>query len=187
MVNGARAAGLIYLIRHCEAGSPPGPESALTERGRVQARNLGERLADLRIGRIVTSPYRRAIQTVEPLAERLGLEIETDERLVERRMPFDPDVNWIAHVRPTFFDLDLELTDAESSRVAMARGAAALSDIVTGGRFPVAVSAHGQILSLLLVHLDGRPGFATWTAMTLPDVFKVTVSRQGAEVERVWS
>lgn len=43
-------------------------------------------MAPLREGgvrRVLSSPYRRCIQTVEPLAAALGVPVETDERLAE--------------------------------------------------------------------------------------------------------
>ncbi|MBD2682778.1 MULTISPECIES: histidine phosphatase family protein [Nostoc] len=34
--------------------------------------------------RVISSPFTRAYQSIAPLAERLGLSIETDNRLAER-------------------------------------------------------------------------------------------------------
>ena len=47
---------------------------------------LVETLAAFRIDRIVSSPYLRCVQTVEPLAAALGLEIELDEQLGATRL-----------------------------------------------------------------------------------------------------
>ena len=43
-------------------------------------------LAEFQIDRIVSSPYLRCVQTVEPLAEARGLEIELDEQLGATRL-----------------------------------------------------------------------------------------------------
>ena len=54
----------------------------LDERGRRQAEALVETLlAAFELDRIVSSPYLRCVQTVEPLAAARGLEIELDEQL----------------------------------------------------------------------------------------------------------
>lgn len=65
------------VLRHApaEPGSPDA-ERPLTPRGERRAAHLARHLA-LRlpdIGCVATSPLRRAVQTAEPLARRLGLE-----------------------------------------------------------------------------------------------------------------
>ncbi|WP_406230089.1 histidine phosphatase family protein [Nocardia sp. NBC_01009] len=55
----------------------------LTERGNEQARALAARLAALPIEHIVHSPLLRCQRTVAPLAEKLDLEPEYDDRLIE--------------------------------------------------------------------------------------------------------
>jgi len=55
----------------------------LSEEGSAQARGLVEQLDGERIDRILSSPYRRCLETIEPLAKRRGLAIEVDERLAE--------------------------------------------------------------------------------------------------------
>lgn len=63
------------------AGRTPGVE--LTERGTEQAVAVADRLATLPIEHIASSPLLRCQRTVAPLAEKLGLEPEHDERLIE--------------------------------------------------------------------------------------------------------
>ena len=177
---------IVYLIRHCQAVSPPGPDSQLTNRGHVDAVEVGHRLADRGIRRIVSSPYARASQTVQPLAQTLGIPVETDDRLRERQVPFDPNLDWREYIRPTFFDLDLVLPDGESSRSAIERVTAAFHDAAAGAT-PVAVATHGQVLSLLLMSLDHRSGFDAWVAMTTPDIYRLTMIGEAAQIERIWS
>src|SRR4051794_4979085 len=55
----------------------------LTAKGEQQARGLIDVLADYDIQRIYSSPYLRCVQTVEPLAEKLGLTIEQVQELAE--------------------------------------------------------------------------------------------------------
>ena len=63
------------------AGRAPGVE--LTDRGVEQAAAVADRLATLPIEHIASSPLLRCQRTVGPLAEKLGLEPEHDERLIE--------------------------------------------------------------------------------------------------------
>ncbi len=56
----------------------------LTELGRAQAREIAGELAAYGIGRIIASPYSRAIETALLIAERVGAEIEIDPSVGER-------------------------------------------------------------------------------------------------------
>jgi 8-oxo-(d)GTP phosphatase len=72
---------MILLIRHATAGDPNawiGDDRArpLDEHGRAQAAALVELLADRPLTRVVTSPYLRCVQSVEPLARERGLPLE---------------------------------------------------------------------------------------------------------------
>jgi phosphohistidine phosphatase SixA/8-oxo-dGTP pyrophosphatase MutT (NUDIX family) len=81
-------ASVLYVIRHAKAGiraawSGPDEERPLTRRGRKQARRLVERFQGLDIQRILSSPFARCMQTVEPLAEARGLPVEVAAELRE--------------------------------------------------------------------------------------------------------
>jgi len=58
-------------------------DEELAPEGRQQALELAQRLASSDIDVIYSSPLKRAVQTAEPLSERLGIPIITDERLTE--------------------------------------------------------------------------------------------------------
>lgn len=55
----------------------------LSELGKQEARILAERLADVPIHGIYSSPLERALETATPLAQRLSLRIEPAEELIE--------------------------------------------------------------------------------------------------------
>jgi broad specificity phosphatase PhoE len=57
--------------------------ASLTERGRADAAKLADRLAGVRIDRIVASPLGRAVETAQIIAARVDTEVETDDRLTE--------------------------------------------------------------------------------------------------------
>ena len=79
---------MILLIRHAWAGDRDDWEGddrrrPLDERGRRQAERLVEVLGGHRLDRILSSPFVRCVQTVEPLARRRGLGVEEREELAE--------------------------------------------------------------------------------------------------------
>jgi broad specificity phosphatase PhoE len=76
------------LLRHASAGHRLDWEHddhlrPLDARGRLQSADLVELLRPFGVRRILSSPYVRCVQTVEPLAAALALEVELDERLKE--------------------------------------------------------------------------------------------------------
>jgi 8-oxo-(d)GTP phosphatase len=84
----------LLLVRHTSAGSRSewegdDRERPLDDRGYEQASRLVERLADLPVERILTSPYRRCVETVQPLAAARGLTPELRAELGEDRQMVD--------------------------------------------------------------------------------------------------
>jgi phosphohistidine phosphatase SixA len=78
----------LLLVRHAWAGDRDkwegdDRERPLDERGRRQAEDLVERLQPYPIEAILSSPARRCVETVEPLARARGLEIEVRPELSE--------------------------------------------------------------------------------------------------------
>lgn len=76
------------LVRHAAAGDRDrfaGDDRLrpLTARGRRQAGALVRTLAGIDIGRILSSPYVRCVETVEPLAAALDLAVEPTPALAE--------------------------------------------------------------------------------------------------------
>lgn len=78
----------ILLVRHATAGKRERWQGddrlrPLDEHGVEQAAKLTAVLEPYGIGRICSSPYTRCRQTVEPVAERLGLDIQERDELAE--------------------------------------------------------------------------------------------------------
>lgn len=78
----------VFLIRHANAGSRSrwqGDDGfrPLNARGRQQASAVAELLAGRGVTKVVSSPATRCVQTVEPLADALGLRVKVDKRLAE--------------------------------------------------------------------------------------------------------
>jgi probable phosphomutase (TIGR03848 family) len=63
------------------AGRTPGV--GLDEHGLVQAQGLVERLVQLPLAAVVSSPLQRCLDTLAPLAQARGLEVTVDDRFVE--------------------------------------------------------------------------------------------------------
>ena len=79
---------VVYLVRHAKAGERrtwqgDDLERPLSKTGWKQAHALGKRLQKKGATEMVSSPYLRCMQTLEPLARALDLPVLADERLLE--------------------------------------------------------------------------------------------------------
>lgn len=78
-----------HVLRHGEVHNPDGilygriAGYGLSESGNSMAATIADHVADFDITHLVSSPLQRAQETAAPIAERLGLAIHTDERLIE--------------------------------------------------------------------------------------------------------
>jgi probable phosphomutase (TIGR03848 family) len=135
----------------------------LDDRGREQAAGLIDRIGDLRIRAVVTSPLLRCRRTVAPLAEALSLEPLVDDRLAE-----------VDYGEWTGRKIG-ELTNEPLWRVVQAHPSAA---VFPGGeglaqvqaRAVAAIREHDRRLA------DLHAGDALWVACTHGDVIKSVVA-----------
>jgi 8-oxo-dGTP diphosphatase len=80
--------GVVYLVRHAKAGErrvwfDADDLRPLSKQGVKQAEAIATRLAAKGATDLYSSPFLRCLQTLEPLAERLGTNIHVDDRLAE--------------------------------------------------------------------------------------------------------
>lgn len=176
---------MIYWVRHCSSTGQE-PAAPLTNAGFAQARRLDEMLTRFEIERIVASPYLRAVQSVEPFAERVGSSIETDSRLRERLLSPTPLADWQATLRRTFEDEDFATPGGENSRVAADRAVAAFEDIVRDGRLTAIVS-RGNLTALLLRLLGHPMDSEASLRLTNPDVFRIHPLGDRFDISHIWT
>ncbi|MDQ4025164.1 MAG: histidine phosphatase family protein [Actinomycetota bacterium] len=85
----------VHLVRHGEVENPKGviygrlPGYNLSERGRRQAAAAARHLEDADVAAIWASPLERAQETAAAIAEPHGLEVVTDDRLIESGNTFE--------------------------------------------------------------------------------------------------
>ena len=139
----------IQLMRHAKAQrrdrwwGKRDLDRPLTKTGVDQAKSLAVEFARRPIVRILTSPFARCVQTVEPLADRMGMDIELAEVLGEA-----PSV---------------PVVDAGDTWVASAwlggRALALVDQLVAetpDGE--IVICSHGDVIPALMAALAGRDG-----------------------------
>ena len=150
----------LLLIRHGEslanaAGRLQGHlDIELSERGRLQAARIAERLAPLGIEALYTSPLGRARQTAQIVADRLGVSLEEREALMERDVGVlagltrDEIIERFPRYMPARTSLQqIEIEGFEQDGVFAQRALQTLTEIIErhAGQ-TVAVVTHGGII-----------------------------------------
>jgi 2,3-bisphosphoglycerate-dependent phosphoglycerate mutase len=177
-----------YLVRHARADYTRDEMRPLSAHGREDALRLADLLQTCPIDRILSSPYRRANETIAPLAGRLDLSIHTEPDLRERQLGHIPTGDFLEAVEATWREPSFAHPGGESNAAAQQRGLSVvrrLQEKHTGEH--IVLSTHGNLMALLLQGFDPSVDFAFWRALTMPDVYTLCFTPAGeAVVNRLW-
>lgn len=86
---------VVHLIRHGEVANPTGvlygrlPDFHLSDLGRTMAERLAQWCDGRDVTHLVSSPLERAQETMAPIAEKTGLDVEIDDRVIEASNQFE--------------------------------------------------------------------------------------------------
>lgn len=147
----------IYFIRHAEPNYANHDDRSreLTEKGMRDRESVTKFLMDREIHHVLSSPYKRAVDTVKHFADAQGMDIELIEDFRERRV----DSVWIddfnAFARKQWADFSYKLTDGECLLEVQTRNIAALRNILL--RYDgknVSIGSHGTAIAAIINFFD---------------------------------
>ena len=155
----------VIFVRHAEPNyaNHDDRNRELSPKGLADRRLVTQLLADTPVDAVLSSPFKRAVDTVQPLAESRGLPVITVEDFRERRV----DSCWIedfnGFCRAQWADFDYKLADGESLREVQERNIAALRAVLRDhpGQ-TVVIGSHGTALSTIINHYDPSFGHANF-------------------------
>ncbi|QHW31581.1 histidine phosphatase family protein [Paenibacillus rhizovicinus] len=185
----------VLLIRHAESAVHLGADRTrgLTEQGGEDVLRLTAKLGRLPIDTVVSSPYTRAVLTVQGIADERNLPVLMMEDLRERRLHGEdvslPKATFLEAIKQSFADPDAVLPGGESFREAQSRGVRALQDMLQRFRGQtIAVGTHGNLMTMIMQAYDARYDYAFWQRLTMPDVYRLTFDDDKfLEAGRAWS
>lgn len=150
----------VYFVRHAQPNYENHVDLTreLTEKGLQDRMQVVEVLREIPIHAVLSSPYKRAVDTVQPLAEQRGLPIITDADFRERKVGDGWLEDFTAFAKRQWADFDFALEHGESLRQVQARNVAALERVLEQyhGK-TIVIGSHGTALSTLVEHF--APGF----------------------------
>ncbi|MBQ8316054.1 MAG: histidine phosphatase family protein [Lachnospiraceae bacterium] len=153
----------VYFIRHAEPNYNNHDDMTreLSEKGLKDRVLVTEFLRDKQIDAVLSSPFKRAVDTVRDFAEKSGLEIKVVEDFRERRI----DNCWIedfnGFCKKQWEDFNYKLSDGESLEEVQTRNIAALKNVLK--RYEgknLVVGSHGTALSTIINYYDKSFGYA---------------------------
>ncbi|WP_319005485.1 histidine phosphatase family protein [Metabacillus litoralis] len=138
------------------------------------------------IDRIISSPYKRAIDSITPLATRFNIDVEINRKLSERILSTKNIPDWFEKLRSTFDDIDLKFEGGESSREAMNRVVEVVEEAYSKANNNTVIVTHGNLMSLLLMYFNKDFRFEQWRRLSNPDVFLLKNEANQVTFQRVW-
>lgn len=187
--GGQRMRTNLYFVSHAHSiYTEDELRRPLSERGVQDALMITEKLKGLGIDHVISSPYKRAVQTVNEISSFIGKEIEIVNDFRERKLSSHPVDNFPTAIRKVWEDENFSWEGGESNLAARKRGADVVSDVLTRheGR-NIVIGTHGNIMVLIMNHYDRKYDFHFWQQLQMPDVYCLSFEEfQLVEVERVF-
>ena len=152
----------VYFVRHCKSNSRNHDDLSreLTEQGLKDRELVTRFFKEKEIGAVLSSPYKRAIDTVKPVADERGLVIRTFDDLRERETGRGWIEDFLGYVKAQWTDMSYKFPEGESLFDVQARNIAVLEDIVREYKGQnVVVGSHGTALSTIVNFYDKSFGF----------------------------
>ncbi|WP_040984953.1 histidine phosphatase family protein [Oceanobacillus jeddahense] len=185
---------VVYMIRHARSPFKFGEERTrrLSEEGEIEAKRACDILMDKKVDMIVSSPYTRAVQTVQPLAEHKGLMIKQYEELKERAIKgLDyklPEQELLKAIKRSFEDKNYCLPGGESTSQAQHRSVPTIQKILLDYKGKhIVIGTHGNIMTIIMNYFDKAYGYDFWKNTSKPDVYKLEFEDESLKaVERLW-
>lgn len=152
----------IYFVRHCQSDHSVHDDRIrpLTPRGKKNSKLVTKFLQEKQIDAVLSSPYRRAIDTVKDFADIYGFPIEPVEDFRERKVGNRWVEDFMAFVKHHWKDIDYREPEGESLRQVQARNIAALREVLEQyEEKTIAVGTHGTALSSMINFYQPQFGF----------------------------
>ena len=153
---------IVYFVRHAEPNYDNHDDMLreLSAKGLEDRKRVTAFLSDKKIDAVLSSPFKRAVDTVKDFADRAGLTVETIDDFRERKV----DSCWIedfaAFSKRQWEDFSYKLSDGECLMEVQERNIKALKDVLNryAGK-NIVIGSHGTALSTIVNYYDDSFGY----------------------------
>ncbi len=153
----------VYFIRHAEPNYDNHDDMSreLSSKGMKDRKLVTYFLLDKHIDVVLSSPYKRAIDTVAEFAKLANLEIETIADFRERRVDSEWIADFNAFCRKQWENFNYKLSDGENLIEVQSRNIRALNRVLqTFKGKNVVIGSHGTALSTIINYYDETFGYS---------------------------
>ena len=148
----------LYFVRHATPNYDNHDDMSreLTEQGLIDRYKAKDFLADKDINVVLSSPYKRSVDTVAPIAEEIGFEIETYYGLRERTVCDEWLYCFDDYAKNQWSDFTYKLPGGECLGEVQERNVAAINEIIKKYEGKnIAIGSHGTALSTIIHYYPG--------------------------------
>jgi len=181
----------VYFIRHAQADATVCDQRTrpLTEKGKKDSALITEFLSDMEIHAVLSSPYKRTIDTVANLVKKRKLTVTA----VEDFRGLKVESSWIDNYRNFFekywLDFTYRYSYGESLSELRERNISALNRVLEGHRNEnIVISTHSVSLAVIINYYDKTFGFEDFISIVdiEPWIAKMVFNDEGCiSVERI--
>ena len=181
----------LYLVRHAHSPYVPNKEAerSLSEQGHRSASRVTKILMQRGIDVVISSPYTRAVETVEGTAKTVDTTPIIECGFRERRLAESHVEDFENAIRRVWQNPSFSWEGGESNDEAQQRGVEAVESVLekwTGKN--IAIGTHGNLLALILNYYDSRYDYEFWKELTMPDIYQLKFFNQElTHAKRVWT
>ncbi|WP_078553805.1 histidine phosphatase family protein [Bacillus alkalicellulosilyticus] len=170
----------LYFVRHAHSTYTPDEYSRpLSEKGMLDANRVTEALKKEDIHGVISSPYVRAIQTVEGIANYIKKDIHIVEDLKERTLTTTPAEDFTMAITKVWDDPTFCWEGGESNIVAQKRGVTSVLSLLEQYEGKnIVIGTHGNIMVLIMNYFDASYSFHFWKNLMMPDIYRLTYSEK---------
>jgi len=172
----------LYLIRHGKASMEGADrERVLDEDGVIQATSLCNKIRnqfkDKRI-RLISSPFRRAVQTIEKLSEDFQADIEKNSSLEEIKIGKDENITKHQIIEKMWSDENFKVSNGSSQLEHVNQIKSELNKILKDfyeNEYNLILVSHGNSIGIILKYfLNQMFTFEDWKNISMPDMYSVS-------------
>lgn len=170
---------IIDLVRHGEPDTSIHDDflRPLTLTGIRQAEMVSSKLQKQPYTHIFASPLRRSVETVVPLAKKQNISVETNNLLVERKMPewFDSSQKFTDYINHQWIDFKYYQAGGESLQHAQTRYISFIKDKCKDDEH-IAIGSHGTVMSTIYELVHPGEGFEFWESLPYGSTLRLKVN-----------